>query len=83
MSQLFLMKTSPPPGPGREAGFWSRPLNAQLQALHGGGILGLTGEWIILVTGVFFCVLSITGIILYFRMLAARRRIGRREWFWN
>lgn len=58
------------PGQGSAGDFF-----AQLQfPLHSGTIAGLTGRIVIAITGVCVAVLSITGIIIWWRKRGARRR---------
>jgi uncharacterized iron-regulated membrane protein len=59
------------------------PSNQFLQEIHSGEIFGAAGEWVDVFVGLFFVVLSITGPIIYFQMLRARRRTGRSQWFWR
>jgi len=58
-------------------------LHNLLKALHTGSIIGLSGESLDLATGTAFIVLSATGIVMYFELLQARRRRGRKQWFWS
>jgi uncharacterized iron-regulated membrane protein len=66
-----------PPGRGPHT------LNALLEELHNGSILGLAGRWIDLTVGITFIVLSVTGGLMYFQMLWGRRARGRSSWFWQ
>jgi uncharacterized iron-regulated membrane protein len=54
-----------------------------LKRLHTGAIVGLSGEALDLLTGLAFVTLATTGILMYFELLRARRRSGRRRWFWR
>lgn len=54
-----------------------------LKELHTGSIIGLSGQWLDLLTGFAFIVLAVTGIVMYFNLLAQRRRLGRRGLFWS
>lgn len=65
-------------GTGREPS-----LNGLLQAIHSGAIVGRGGQWVIILTGLGFVVLSFTGIWMYFQLRGARVKRGRQEWFWS
>jgi uncharacterized iron-regulated membrane protein len=96
---LALDELSPPPGlGGAGAGAVTAPaandtfltntavrlrLHNLLKELHTGSIIGLSGQWLDLLTGLCFIVLTITGIVMYFSLLKQRRRIGRRGLFWK
>jgi uncharacterized iron-regulated membrane protein len=58
-------------------------LHNLLKELHTGSIIGLSGQWLDLLTGFSFIVLSITGIVMYFSLLKQRRKLGRRGLFWK
>jgi uncharacterized iron-regulated membrane protein len=40
------------------------------------------GVYFEMLSGVVMLTLLITGLVMYFRLLSARARIGRRQWFW-
>lgn len=54
-----------------------------LKAWHRGNIAGLTGQFIGLFTGLALIVLTITGVLLYFKLWNARRAAGRHGFFWQ
>lgn len=58
-------------------------LNGLFMELHTGQIAGRVGQWIIILTGACFVVLSFTGIWMYFQLRGARSKRGRKEWFWS
>lgn len=58
-------------------------LHNLLKELHTGSIIGLSGRTVDVLTGTSFVVLSVTGTIMYFQLLGARRRIGRTALFWS
>jgi uncharacterized iron-regulated membrane protein len=58
-------------------------LHNLLKELHTGAIIGLSGQWLDLLTGLAFIVLAVTGILMYFKLLAQRRKLGRRGLFWS
>lgn len=58
-------------------------LHNLLKELHTGSIIGLSGQWLDLLTGIAFVVLTVTGIVMYFSLLRQRRKIGRRGLFWK
>ncbi|MGC3981280.1 MAG: PepSY-associated TM helix domain-containing protein [Steroidobacteraceae bacterium] len=60
-----------------------KPLNAILQSLHSGEIVGVGTQWFIILVGIGLVILSITGIWMYFQLLSARRKRGRNELFWT
>lgn len=67
-----------PPGPGQKLPFW-----AILQDLHSMGVLGVGGYALDTLTGIAFVTLAVTGTVMYFRMLAVRRRSGRTRMLWR
>ena len=48
-----------------------------------GSPLGIWPLWISPLVGLALVLFVITGLVMYFRMLSARRRIGKRDWFWS
>jgi len=54
-----------------------------LQQLHTGNILGLGGRWFIVLCDASLLYLAVSGIVMYFQMLARRHSIGARGWFWK
>jgi hypothetical protein len=54
-----------------------------LKAWHRGNIAGFAGQFVGLFAGLALIVLSITGIFVYFNMWNARRRAGKRGFFWS
>ncbi|MEX5452281.1 PepSY domain-containing protein, partial [Stutzerimonas stutzeri] len=48
-------------------------------AIHGGRILGLPGRILIAVLGVAIAVLSVTGVVIWWRKLSARRQTAARR----
>jgi hypothetical protein len=62
----------------------ARPyLHYWLERLHRGNIIGISGQVMDILTGLSFIFLSVTGIVMYFQMLARRRKIGRPALFWK
>jgi hypothetical protein len=61
----------------------ARSLHDTVKAWHRGNIIGAAGVWINAVTGTALLALCITGIVLYFRMLAQRRKVGRNGLLWK
>lgn len=74
------LAAAPPAGPTPGG---PRSFNAILQSLHDGDIIGDTGQYLVLLTALLFVAMAVTGIVVYFQMYGARRRIGRRNWFWR
>src|SRR5271156_5745431 len=86
---LALDELNPPPGlggppsaaaamPTAGGGFLTNTalrlrLHNLLKELHTGSIIGLSGQWLDLLTGFAFVVLAVTGIMMYFSLLAQRR----------
>ncbi|MGC3982165.1 MAG: PepSY-associated TM helix domain-containing protein [Steroidobacteraceae bacterium] len=66
-----------------EGGGQSLSLNALLQRIHSGAIVGSVGQWLILATGCALIMLSVTGIWMFFQLLAARSKRGKKAWFWR
>jgi uncharacterized iron-regulated membrane protein len=58
-------------------------LHNLLKELHTGSIIGLSGQWLDLLTGLSFIVLAVTGIVMYVSLLSQRRKLGRRGLFWS
>jgi uncharacterized iron-regulated membrane protein len=61
----------------------ARSLHDSVKAWHRGNIIGTAGIWINALTGVALLVLCVTGVVLYFRMLAQRKKIGRTGLLWK
>jgi len=58
-------------------------LHSRIKSWHRGNVIGTTGVWLALLTGLGLLGLIVTGTILYGTMLAARIRLGRRALFWR
>lgn len=58
-------------------------LSTELQKWHKGNIAGKPGQWIVLVTGLAFLIMAITGTFTYLQMWRARRKLGKRDMFWS
>jgi hypothetical protein len=54
-----------------------------VKAFHRGDVIGKIGPWIGLLVGLALFFLTISGLTVYFNMLAARQRSGRGSWFWR
>ena len=54
-----------------------------LKRLHRGDIIGLGGRWVMVISDLCLLFLATSGIVMYFQMLARRRRIGAHGWFWK
>lgn len=54
-----------------------------VKRMHRGDILGLSGRWMGLLTGLSLLFLAISGIVMYFDLLGNRRGRGHRELFWR
>jgi hypothetical protein len=54
-----------------------------LKALHRGDVIGQTGAWFSLFTGIALFIMVISGLVMYFKLLAARSRAGRTGLFWK
>jgi uncharacterized iron-regulated membrane protein len=54
-----------------------------LKAWHRGNIIGMPGQVLGLLVGLSLIVLVVTGVVLYFKLWAARRKAGRPEFFWS
>jgi uncharacterized iron-regulated membrane protein len=67
--------------PGTGGAFGDSQRNT-IKGLHRLTSIGDWTLWINVLVGTGLCVLLITGLVMYFRLLAARSRIGRRSWFW-
>lgn len=51
--------------------------------LHRGDFLGQVGAFISLLISLMLITMVVSGLILYFQMLGARQKGGRRGWFWR
>lgn len=54
-----------------------------LKAWHRGNIAGFFGQLLGLFTGIALIVLTITGVVMYVQLWHARRKAGKRGFFWN
>ena len=67
----------------------SQSLHRKVKNLHrgnigiGGPVVMWVGTWFSVIVGGVLVLLSVTGMYLYLRMWAARRRAGRRSLFWK
>jgi len=50
---------------------------------HRGNVLGLTGVWLNLLTGLSLAILAFSGVYLYLDMHARRRKLGTHGIFWS
>ena len=55
----------------------------EIKGLHRMTSLGNWALWINPIVGVAMGVFVVTGVVMYWRLLAARRRIRRGQWFWS
>jgi len=53
-----------------------------LKRLHRGDIIGVNGRWVLVTADLCLLFLATSGIVMYFQMLARRRRVGAKGWFW-
>jgi uncharacterized iron-regulated membrane protein len=67
--------TTPPPGISK--------VHDILLRVHRGDVIGQTGVWISIATGLVLIGLAITGTVVYVRMFKARAKINRRGLFWQ
>jgi len=54
-----------------------------LKAWHRGNIIGMPGQVLGLLVGLSLIALVVTGVVLYFKLWAARRKAGRPGFFWT
>lgn len=54
-----------------------------LKAWHRGNIIGMPGQVLGLLVGLSLIALVVTGVVLYFKLWAARRKTGRAGFFWS
>jgi len=69
------------PGPGRPEG--DIPLSGLLQEWHSGSIVGIAGELLVLLMGISFTVLSVTGGLIYYQKWQLRKQQSKPEIFWK
>jgi len=53
-----------------------------IKSWHRGNIIGFTGQWIGVLTGLSLIAMVVTGVYFYFQLWNARRAIGRSGFFW-
>lgn len=83
-SQVETIATATGRGRFQVAFLRARPyLHYWLERLHRGNVIGISGQVMDILTGLSFIFLSVTGIVMYFQMLARRRKIGRPALFWK
>jgi len=58
-------------------------LHATLLRIHRGDLIGPTGVWLSIASGLALIGLAITGLMAYLRMFQARTKINRRALFWK
>ena len=58
-------------------------LHKLLEKLHRGNIIGGTGQWLSVLTGFSFIFLTVSGVWMYADLHLRRRRLGKRQMFWN
>jgi len=68
----------PPLGPPENA-----PLAAKLQVWHSGNIIGQPGLWMVLLVGISFIVLSVTGGLIYYQKWQQRKQQSQPGIFWQ
>jgi hypothetical protein len=54
-----------------------------MKGLHRGDFIGHVGAWISLLVSLLLVTMVISGLTLYFNMLANRQKSGRPGWFWR
>jgi uncharacterized iron-regulated membrane protein len=54
-----------------------------LKRLHRGDIIGVDGRWVLVLSDLCLLYLATSGIVMYFQMLARRRKAGATAWFWS
>jgi uncharacterized iron-regulated membrane protein len=57
--------------------------NQRLKRIHRGDIAGMSGRWIVTISGLALVYLSISGLVLYFQAWRRRARSGRRSLLWK
>jgi uncharacterized iron-regulated membrane protein len=74
-----------PDSPGQQAtGYmWPWPVHQMAKRIHRGDLLGLPGRVVDVLAGLSLLFLAVSGAVMYWDMLARRRRGGRRGWFWQ
>lgn len=58
-------------------------VHAVLQNIHAGYFLGYFGQFLSIILSVGLLILSVTGFQVYWKLLRARRKIGRSNIFWK
>jgi len=54
-----------------------------IKSWHRGNIIGFTGQWIGILTGLSLIAMVVTGVYFYFQLWNARRAIGKGGFFWT
>jgi uncharacterized iron-regulated membrane protein len=57
--------------------------NQRLKRIHRGDVAGMSGRWIVAVSGLALAYLSISGLVLYYQAWMRRYRTGRRALLWK
>ncbi|WP_206240515.1 PepSY-associated TM helix domain-containing protein [Novosphingobium terrae] len=58
-------------------------LHQALKRFHRGDMFGLTGRWLVLLSGLSLLYLSVSGVVMYLQLWQRRRKNGRSELFWK
>lgn len=78
-----VLPTPPPPAVNAPGATMKLPFWAILQDLHSIAVIGPVGYWLDMLAGLSFVTLAVTGIAMYFSMLSARRKNGRKNILWG
>lgn len=54
-----------------------------VKRIHRGDYFGFTGRWMDVACGIALLILASSAIVMYFDMMARRRKLGRSGWFWS
>ena len=54
-----------------------------IKGFHRGDVIGQSGAWISFLVGASLFAMTVSGLVMYFKMLIARRKIERHGWFWK
>jgi uncharacterized iron-regulated membrane protein len=62
---------------------WGWQVSQTAKQIHRGDIIGLSGRWIDLLSGLALLYLVLSGAVLYYQLWSNRRRKGKGALFWR
>jgi len=74
--------SGPAPAPAAESER-KKNISAIMQEWHNGSIVGWWGRWVVILTGISFVFLAVSGFVVYLQMWKLRRKHGQKQLFWK